>query len=169
MLDWERLLKMKAIFSWTFSGGSTILSVWSVATSRVSMLVVFMEGWGENKDNYTMYTTVNSEECTVINKEKLTGTSFLKLLGVGLAMVLVLVTVVAVVVVVTRVLGCPSCGALRPAGCCDWEWAWPCACANAKLPGVVMEPCIFTGGSRDCWPYSIYCTHRIFKCAEREI
>lgn len=35
---------MKAIFSWTFSGGSTILSVWSVATSRVSIFVVFMEG-----------------------------------------------------------------------------------------------------------------------------
>lgn len=70
-----------------------------------------------------MYTTVNTEKCTVINKDKLTGTSFLKLLGVGLAMVLVLVTVVAVVVVVTRVLGCPGCGALRPAGCCDWAWA----------------------------------------------
>lgn len=44
MLDCERLLKIKAIFSWTFSGGSTILSVWSVATNKVSMLVVFMEG-----------------------------------------------------------------------------------------------------------------------------
>lgn len=44
MLDWDRLLKMKAIFSWTFSGGSTILSVWSVATSNVSMFVVFIDG-----------------------------------------------------------------------------------------------------------------------------
>lgn len=47
MFDWDRLLKMKAIFSWTFSGGSTILSVWSVATNSVSMLVVLMEGWRE--------------------------------------------------------------------------------------------------------------------------
>lgn len=45
MLDCERLLKIKAIFSCTFSGGSTILSVWSVATSSVSMLVVLMEGY----------------------------------------------------------------------------------------------------------------------------
>lgn len=50
MLDWERLLKIKAIFSWTFSGGSTILSVWSVATSRVSMLVVFMEGCRQERE-----------------------------------------------------------------------------------------------------------------------
>lgn len=97
---------------------------------------------------------------------KLTGTSFLKLV-VGLVMVVVLAAVVVVVVVVTRVLGCPGCGALGPPGCCDWAWAW--TCASAKLPGVVMEPCIFTGGSRDCWPYSIYCTHRIFKRTERGI
>lgn len=38
-------------------------------------------------------------------KAKLTGTSFLKLLGVGLVMVGVLATVVVVVAVVTRVLG----------------------------------------------------------------
>lgn len=97
---------------------------------------------------------------------KLTGTSFLKLV-VGLVMVVVLAAVVVVVVVVTRVLGCPGCGALGPPGCCDWAWAW--TCASAKLPGVVMEPCIFTGGSRDCWPYSIYCTHRILKGTERGI
>lgn len=36
---------------------------------------------------------------------RLTGTSFLKLLGVGLVMVVVLAAVVVVVVVVTRVLG----------------------------------------------------------------
>lgn len=39
-----------------------------------------------------------------LNSE-LTGTSFLKLLGVGLVMVVVLAVVVVVVVVVTRVLG----------------------------------------------------------------
>lgn len=43
--------------------------------------------------------------CLVINKAKLTGTSFLKVLGVGLVMVVVLATVVVVVVVVTSVLG----------------------------------------------------------------
>lgn len=43
--------------------------------------------------------------CSDINKAKLTGTSFLKLLGVGLVMVVVLAAVVVVVVVVTRVLG----------------------------------------------------------------
>lgn len=43
--------------------------------------------------------------CLGINKAKLTGTSFLKLLGVGLVMVVVLAAVVVVVVVVTRVLG----------------------------------------------------------------
>lgn len=48
IFDCERLLKMKAIFSWMFSGGSTILSVWSVATSSVSIFVVFMEGWKYN-------------------------------------------------------------------------------------------------------------------------
>lgn len=42
----------------------------------------------------------------------LTGTSFLKLPGVGRVMVVVLVTVVVVVAVVTRVLGCPGWGAL---------------------------------------------------------
>lgn len=70
-------------------------------------------------------------------------------------MVVVLAAVVVVVAVVTRVLACPGWGAL---GAWDWAWAW----ARARLPGVVMEPCIFTGGSRDCWPYSIYCTHRIW-------
>lgn len=40
---------MKAIFSWTLSGGSTILSVWSVATNKVSMLVVLIEGWREDE------------------------------------------------------------------------------------------------------------------------
>jgi len=40
-----------------------------------------------------------------ISKAKLTGTSFLKVLGVGLVMVGVLATVVVLVVVVTRVLG----------------------------------------------------------------
>lgn len=39
------------------------------------------------------------------NKSRLTGTSFLKLLGVGLVMVAVLVAVVVVVAVVARVLG----------------------------------------------------------------
>lgn len=51
---------------------------------------------------------------------KLTGTSFLKVLCVGLVIVVVLATVVVVVVVVTRVLGCPGCGALSPIG----GWAW---------------------------------------------
>lgn len=41
---------MKAIFSWTLSGGSTILSVWSVATNKVSMFVVFMDGCREDED-----------------------------------------------------------------------------------------------------------------------
>lgn len=50
MLDWDRLLKIKAIFSWTLSGGSTILSVWSVATNKVSMLVVFIEGWRQDEN-----------------------------------------------------------------------------------------------------------------------
>lgn len=90
----------------------------------------------------------------------LTGTSFLKLTAVGLVMVVVLAAVVVVVAVVTRVLACPGWGAL---GACDWAWA----CASARLPGVVMEPCIFTGGSRDCWPYSIYCTHRIWTSTGR--
>lgn len=98
-------------------------------------------------------------------KTELTGTSFLKLVAVGLAIVDVLEAVVVGVVVVTRVLGWPGCGALRPAGCCDCAWA----CTRARLPGVVMDPCIFTGGSRDCCPYSIYCTHRIFEDAERQI
>uniref|UniRef100_A0A0E9V7K4 Uncharacterized protein n=1 Tax=Anguilla anguilla TaxID=7936 RepID=A0A0E9V7K4_ANGAN len=35
---------MNAIFSWTFSGGSTILSVWSVATKRVSMFCRIYRG-----------------------------------------------------------------------------------------------------------------------------
>lgn len=77
---------------------------------------------------------------------ELTGTSFLKLLGVGLVMVVVLAVVVVVVVVVTRVLGGPGWGALGTPGCCDWA----CTCASARLPGVVMEPCILTGGSLDC-------------------
>lgn len=77
---------------------------------------------------------------------ELTGTSFLKVLGVGLVMVVVLAVVVVVVVVVTRVLGWPGWGALGPPGC----WDWACTCASARLPGVVMEPCIFTGGSLDC-------------------
>lgn len=51
---------------------------------------------------------------------KLTGTSFLKLLEVGLAMVVVFAAVVVVVVVVTRVLGCPGCGAFGTPGCCVW-------------------------------------------------
>lgn len=85
---------------------------------------------------------------------ELTGTSFLKLLGVGLVMVGVLTVVVVVVVVVTKVLGWPGGGALGPPGCCAWACTW----ARARLPGVVMEPCIFTGGSRDCCPYSIYWT-----------
>ena len=83
----------------------------------------------------------------------------MKPLGVGLAIVVVLATVVVAVVVVTSVLACPGCGALGTPGCCDCAWTW----ASARLPGVVMDPCIFTGGSRDCWPYSIYCTHRIWK------
>lgn len=62
MLDWERLLKMKAIFSWTFSGGSTILSVWSVATSRVSMFVVFMEGCrNQNKNLCYLYQVLHAD------------------------------------------------------------------------------------------------------------
>lgn len=41
----------------------------------------------------------------MVDAGRLTGTSFLKLLGVGLVMVVVFVAVVVVVVVVTRVLG----------------------------------------------------------------
>lgn len=83
----------------------------------------------------------------------LTGISFLKPTAVGLVIVEVLATVVVVVVVVTRVLAWPGWGGLG-----GWDWA--CAWASARLPGVVIEPCIFTGGSRDCWPYSIYCAHK---------
>jgi len=75
---------------------------------------------------------------------------------VGLAIVVVLATVVVVVAVVTSVLAWPGCGALGTPDCaCTWD--------STRLPGVVMDPCIFTGGSRDCWPYSIYCTHRIWE------
>lgn len=79
----------------------------------------------------------------------LTGTSFLKLTPVGLVTVTVFATVV-VVEVVTIVLTCPARGAF--VGTWAWAWAW----ARAILPGVVIEPCIFTGGSLDCCPYSIY-------------
>lgn len=79
----------------------------------------------------------------------LTGTSFLKLTPVGRVIVMVFATVV-VVEVVTIVLTWPARGAF--AGTWAWAWAW----ASAILPGVVIEPCIFTGGSLDCCPYSMY-------------
>lgn len=40
-LTWLKLLNIKAILSWTFSGGMTILSSCSVATNKVSIFVVF--------------------------------------------------------------------------------------------------------------------------------
>lgn len=41
---------MKAILSWRFSGGIINLSSFSVATSKVSIFVVFaIEGWKYNR------------------------------------------------------------------------------------------------------------------------
>lgn len=57
------------------------------------------------KTNQLKQSTRKILGCLHINKAKLTGTSFLKVLGVGLVMVVVLATVVVVVAVVTRVLG----------------------------------------------------------------
>lgn len=40
-LDWDRLFTIKATLSWTFSGGTTSFSSFSVATSSVSIFVAF--------------------------------------------------------------------------------------------------------------------------------
>jgi len=49
-LIWLKLLKMKAILSCRFSGGTINLSSFSVATNKVSMFVVFaIEGCEYNR------------------------------------------------------------------------------------------------------------------------
>lgn len=159
MLDCDRLLNMKAIFSCTFSGGSTVLSAWSVATRSVSMLVVLMDGWRKNNvwdSKGPQDGEDRHHKDYLTHNRSLTGTSFLKLTPVGLVMVTVLAEVVAVDVVTVLVLTGPGRGALAGAWACAWAWA----CESAILPGVVIDPCILTGGSRDCWPYSMYWRER---------